>query len=139
MKGVKAGVGVFVFRNGKFLMQKRQGAHGVGTWSVPGGWMEFGESFEDTAKREVMEEIGLRISDVRVAGVVNSFFKEDDVHSVTIWVTSIYESGKASILEPDKIADLIWCDFDSLPSPLFPPWKELLKSEFLISIKNRLE
>jgi 8-oxo-dGTP diphosphatase len=52
------GIGVFIFKDKKFLMILRHGAHGKGSWSVPGGWMEFGESFEDTAKREVCEEVG---------------------------------------------------------------------------------
>jgi len=58
---VKVGIGVFVFKNGKFLMQKRHGAHGSNSWGVPGGHLEFGESFEATARREVLEETGLKI------------------------------------------------------------------------------
>jgi 8-oxo-dGTP diphosphatase len=139
MMGVKAGVGVFIFKSGKFLMQKRKGAHGKDTWSVPGGWMEFSESFEDTAKREVMEEVGLKIKNVRVAGVNNSYFKEEGVHSVTIWVMSDYMSGTAIIQEPDRIQDLLWCDFSSLPNPLFQPWNNLLKSDFIGKIKNQLK
>lgn len=137
MVGVKAGVGVFIFRSGRFLMLKRAGAHGAGTWTVPGGWMEFGESFEDTAKREVMEEVGLEIDNFLVAGVANSYFEDEGVHSVTIWLTSNHKVGEAKILEPDKITELLWCDFDSLPAPLFSPWKELLASQFIENIKKQ--
>jgi 8-oxo-dGTP diphosphatase len=62
---VRVGIGVFVFKEGKFLMQKRQGSHGEGTWSCPGGHLEFGESFKDTARREVKEETNLEIDNVR--------------------------------------------------------------------------
>lgn len=59
---VGVGVGVFVVRDDKtFLMGKRQNAHGHDSWSVPGGWLEFGETWEDAAKREVLEETGLKI------------------------------------------------------------------------------
>lgn len=37
---VRVGIGVFVFKDGKFLMAQRKNAHGDGTWSVPGGHLE---------------------------------------------------------------------------------------------------
>jgi len=42
------GVGVFIWKNGKFLLGQRKNVRGAGTWSVPGGHMEGGESFEQT-------------------------------------------------------------------------------------------
>jgi 8-oxo-dGTP diphosphatase len=38
---VRVGIGVFVFKDGKFLIQRRKGSHGTGTWSIPGGHLEF--------------------------------------------------------------------------------------------------
>ncbi len=55
------GVGVFVWHDGKFLMGRRVGAHGGGKWSVPGGHLEFGESWKTCAAREVLEECGVKI------------------------------------------------------------------------------
>jgi 8-oxo-dGTP diphosphatase len=133
------GVGVFILKNGKFLMLERQGAHGAGSWSVPGGWMEYGETFEETAKREVQEEVGLEIDNVRFGAVTNNVFPRDKVHSITIWVLSDYASGQPKILVPGKISALKWSDFDSLPKPLFSPWDELLSSEFIGYIKKQLK
>ncbi len=117
-------------------MLERQGAHGAGSWSVPGGWMEYGESFEETARREVMEEVGLKIKNIRFGAVTNNVFPEDNIHSVTIWILSDYESGEPKVGVPDKISDLKWCDFDSLPQSLFKPWDELLSSQFIDKIKE---
>lgn len=136
IKNPRVGVGVFVFRNGKFLMGKRMGSHGEGSWSVPGGHLEFGESFVDTAKREVLEETGVTIKDVRFGAVTNDYFEKEEKHYVTIWMLSQYEGGEATILEPDKYVDQDWFDFDTLPSPLFLPWEQLLDSEFMKSIKK---
>jgi 8-oxo-dGTP diphosphatase len=136
---VRVGVGVFVFKDGKFLMQQRKGAHGSGTWSPPGGHLEFGESFEETARREVEEETGLRIKNIRFGAVTNDHFADEKKHYVTIWMISDYESGTEYITEPDKCVGQAWHTFDDLPSPLFLPWKELLASDFLTDIKLQLK
>ena len=136
---VRVGVGVFVFKEGFFLMQQRKGALGPGSWSLPGGHLEFGESFEETAQREVKEETALRIKNVRFGAVTNDFFANEDKHYVSIWMISDYDSGMEYITEPDKCIGQAWCTFDDLPSPLFLPWKKLLASNFLNDIKAQLK
>jgi 8-oxo-dGTP diphosphatase len=133
------GVGVFIVKDHKFLMIKRQGAHGRGTWSVPGGWVEGGESFEQTCKREVKEEVNLNIDNIRFAAITNNIFKDENLHSITVWMIADLKSNELKIIEPEKIAAIEWRDFDSLPDPLFLPWYDLLKSEFLPNIKKQLQ
>lgn len=133
---VRVGVGVFVFKNGKFLMLKRQGAHGAGSWSPPGGHLEFNESFEDTARREVKEETGLEIKNVRFGAVTNDMFTDEGKHYVTIWVLSDYAGGTERIMEPEKCTAMEWRTFDTLPQPLFLTWNQLLASEFIDKIKQ---
>lgn len=136
MSDVRVGVGVFVFHDGKFLMGKRRNSHGHDTWSIPGGHMEFGESFEDTAKREVLEETGIQINNVRFGAVTNDRFESEGKHYVTIWMLSDLKYGTPTILEPDKFTEMAWRDFDSLPEPLFLPWVELIKSQFYPEIRK---
>ena len=57
----RVGVGVFVLRDGLVLLGLRRGAHGAGTWALPGGHLEFGEAVEHCAAREVHEETGLNM------------------------------------------------------------------------------
>ncbi|GGL46576.1 NUDIX hydrolase [Sporolactobacillus putidus] len=52
---------------GRILLQKRSSPDGV--WGIPGGLMELGESAEETAKREVFEETGLVIDQLRLVNV----------------------------------------------------------------------
>ncbi len=49
----RVGIGVMVMKDGKVLLGKRKGSHGAGEYAWPGGHMEYMESFEDVAKREV--------------------------------------------------------------------------------------
>jgi len=72
---VKVGIGFSYLNRGKLLMLKRQGSHGAGSWSIPGGHLEFGESFEDTTIREVFEETNLKIKNIRFGAVTNDFSK----------------------------------------------------------------
>lgn len=134
----RVGVGVFVFKNGKFLMGQRRNAHGDGSWSIPGGHLEFGETFEDTARREVLEETGLRITNIRFGAVTNDLFTDEGKHYVTIWMLSDWESGAEHITEPDKFIDMRWYDFDTLPQPLFLPWRQLLGSPFFSTLKSEV-
>jgi 8-oxo-dGTP diphosphatase len=134
----KVGVGVFVFRNGVFLMGKRRGAHGEGTWSVPGGHLEFGESLEETARREVKEETSILIDNVRFGAVTNDVFDEEGKHYVTVWMLSDYRAGEPTITEPEKYDHQGWYDFSGLPEPLFLPWRQLLRSTFVQNIRAQL-
>ncbi|QQS17493.1 NUDIX domain-containing protein [Candidatus Saccharibacteria bacterium] len=137
----RVGIGVFIFRDGKFLMQQRRGSHGEGTWSIPGGHMEFGETPEQTAIREVREEIGCEIDNIRFAAVTNDFFdrERETKHYITWWVISDWKANEPRIVEPHKCTAQLWTDFDHLPEPLFLPWQNLLESEFLDGVKRELE
>lgn len=117
-------------------MGKRVGAHGTDSWSVPGGWLEYGESFEDASIREIKEETGLDIANVRFGALTNNIFPDEEIHSLTVWMTSDWASGEPAITEPDKFIEQRWVGFDNLPEPLFMPWEPLLKSEFIESLKQ---
>ncbi|MHB1865266.1 MAG: nucleotide triphosphate diphosphatase NUDT15 [Candidatus Saccharimonadales bacterium] len=135
---IRVGIGVFVFKDGKFILGRRQGSHGRGDWATHGGHLEFGETFEQAAKREVLEETGLKIKNVRFGAITNDYFEKDKKHYVTVWVISDWVKGKERIKEPDKFIEQGWYDFNSLPSPLFAPWKQFLHSKFIGDIKKEL-
>lgn len=132
----RVGIGVFIIKNGSFLMMRRQGSHGEGSWSVPGGHLEFGESFEETAQREVEEETGLTIKNIRFGGITNDHFACDKKHYVTIWMLSDWDGGEPVNREPTKCTAIEWRTFDTLPERLFLPWQQLLNSEFIDTIKK---
>ena len=61
MERPKVGIGVIIENNeNKILIGKRKGSHSP-YFSIPGGHLEIGETFEAAAKKEVLEETGLLI------------------------------------------------------------------------------
>ena len=127
---VGVGVAVLVWKDGKFLMGERVGSHGIGSFTVPGGHLEFGETIEECAIREVLEETTLTITNVRVLTITNDIFEADNKHYVTIWVESDWVKGEPTITEPNKWVNMTWRDFKSLPEPLWQPgWTNLRKAK----------
>jgi 8-oxo-dGTP diphosphatase len=101
--------------------------------------MEFGESPEQTAIREVAEETSMVVRNPRFGAVTNDIFEEENKHYLTVWMLTDWESGEPTIMEPDKTVDFQWFDLDSLPEPLFLSWEQLMKSEFLPSVRQAVE
>ncbi|MBR9691030.1 NUDIX domain-containing protein [Candidatus Woesearchaeota archaeon] len=123
----RVGVGVFVLKNGKFLIGKRINAHGEGSWSLPGGHLEFNEELEDCAKREVIEETNVNIKKIKVLTVTNDIFKKEGKHYITIFLLSDYESGDVKVMEPEKCQGWRWVSWEDIPKPMFLPLENMIK------------
>lgn len=123
----KVGIGAIVVKDGKVLLGKRISSHGIETWSAPGGYLEFNESFEDAAVRECFEETGVIIKNSVFVHAVNNVFQNDNVHSITIWMRGEYAGGEAMVTEPEKFIEVGWYDPTNLPEPLFLPLKLFLE------------
>jgi len=122
----KIGIAVVIERNNKILLGKRKGSHKAGFWAFPGGHLEFNETLENCAKREVMEETGLAITSIRKDTYTNDIMKDENKHYLTCFIRADCEIGEPKIMEPDKCEEWGWFDWDNLPSPLFSQYKELL-------------
>jgi 8-oxo-dGTP diphosphatase len=122
----KVGVGVIVIKDNKILLGKRKGAHGAGEWSFAGGHLEFGESVEACASRELMEETGLIARSVHLGPWVNDIM-EIDRHYVTLFVFVDEFEGEPQLMEPDKCDGWNWFAWNALPSPLFLPVTSLIE------------
>jgi len=117
---VKLGIGVILLKDGKVLVGKRINSHAA-KYSIPGGHLEMGETFEDAAIREVLEETGMSIKNPKVIAITNNLetFKSEHVHYVSvIMVTSDY-TGEPQTMEPEKCENWQWCDPHNLPQPHF--------------------
>jgi 8-oxo-dGTP diphosphatase len=121
----KIGVGVCMIKDGKVLLGKRLNAHGQGTWAFPGGHLEFGETVVNCAKREVAEETGMKISNIRKGPYTEDLFIAVNKHYITLLMIADWQSGEPVILEPDKCQEWRWFAWDQFPSPLFRTFESL--------------
>ena len=74
------------FDRSKVLLGHRLGSIGAGTWGLPGGHLEFGETFEHCAVRETFEETAVKILPPIFLTATNGIMPEDNAHYVTIFI-----------------------------------------------------
>lgn len=130
MEKPKVGVGVFVLKDNTLLMGKRKNALAAGTWGLPGGNLEFGEELEICAQREVLEETGIYIKNIKPAAFTNDIFVKELKHYITIFMIAEYASGEVQVCEPEKCEGWQWVQWDHLPFPCMLPLDNLKKTGF---------
>ena len=129
---VGVGCGVVLFNEkGQFVLMKRLSKHGFKTYAVPGGWIEYMESFEDAARRESLEEIGVEIEKVKAIGVTNNFFPKEDRHTVTVVLAARLKSRQVpKIMESEKCESIGWYDdWENLLEPMFCEYNKYVSKE----------
>ncbi|TQI81298.1 ADP-ribose pyrophosphatase YjhB (NUDIX family) [Serratia fonticola] len=118
---VATGVGVIIVNpQGQILLGKRCGTHAP-FWSIPGGHLDAGETFEQCAQREIAEETGLQIGTPTFIGISNNLqtWLTEGKHTVSICMMVQHPGGEAVLKEPEKCAQWRWCSPDDLPEPHF--------------------
>lgn len=124
---VRVGVGVFLLKSGQedpsnpqFLMGKRLNSHGAETWALPGGHLEWGETPEECAAREVAEETGLELlkrkDGLKFLTATNDIMPADRKHYITLFMVSARENGNVEprLMEPDKCEGWEWVSWMTL-------------------------
>ena len=123
------GAGVIIYKDNKFLLQKRKDD---GTWAVHGGAIELGENVEEAAKRELFEETGLVAHSLELLGVFSgkemfhTYPNGDQVAMVCIEFLCDDYSGEM-VSQSDETTDLQWFDFDGLPDNITPTNVPMIK------------
>ncbi len=90
-------------KKGDAILLARHTASPTGLFTALAGFLEAGESIEDAVHREVHEEVGLRVRDLRYFGSQSWPFP----HSLMIAFTAEWESGEITV-DPNEIAEARW-------------------------------
>lgn len=124
---VGVGVAIILNCNEHFLLMRRKGSHGAGTWAFPGGWIDRTDEHPlDVVKREALEEVGVTVYDARLVGVTSE--NHPDFRTVTLYYLVTDWEGEPCICEPEKCSEILWHPrHKALPEPTFPGLTEGVK------------
>lgn len=121
------GVGVMIINENKILLGLRNPdkikasseLQGQGTWTMPGGKVDFMEKLIDAAKRELKEETSLVAKDLELLCISDDM--TDTAHYVTVGFIVKEYTGDVKVMEPETILEWKWFDLDNLPENLYKP------------------
>jgi NAD+ diphosphatase len=101
---------IVLIERGRELLMARSRRFAPGVYSVLAGFVEPGETLEEAVEREVFEEVGIRIKDIRYFGSQPWPFP----HSLMVGFTALYAGGELKI-DREEIEDAGWFTADNLP------------------------
>lgn len=113
-------------RNEILLSRRANTGYRDGSYDMPAGHLEEGETLRQAAVRELKEETGLD-ADVDAMEFIEIMHRlADDRVYIDVYFRVRTWQGEASIQEPDKCDDLAWFPMNSLPEMMVPHQKQTL-------------
>ncbi len=128
-------VDVVVIEGNKILLVKRGQPPYQGKWALPGGFVEYGETVEAAAKREIQEETGIAIDLREILGVYSDPERDPRGHTVSVAFVGKMVGGQ--LQGGDDAADAKWYDMNDLREEQLAFDHEMIVHDLRQWLKNR--
>ncbi len=108
-RNIEVGLQCFVKKDGKYLMLHRNKDKRImpNVWMAPGGRREFNEGLFEAARREIKEETGLEIKNLRIKAAGNAHLKDLNIELYFHFIVAEYAGGKLK-KNTDDDGELVW-------------------------------
>ena len=127
---VACGVAVVVTHRQRVLFGQRKTANGGFVWQLPGGWIEPGESPQLAARREVREETGLLLRDLRFVGVTSNVFSPRE-HSISLYFEAeCVDVESQELAESDNCRAWEWRCWTEVSENLYLPLRLFKETDY---------
>ena len=128
MSTIKIGCEIFLIKNNTVLLGKRKNCYGEGTWALPGGHLEYGESIIECAKRELREELGIEGLELQIISIVDNIDERGHYLHISFLLEKF--NGEIQCMEPELCYEWKFFEIDNLPQDIFKPHQKILKNYF---------
>lgn len=133
---VTGGIGVVVNSEAEVLFIKQRNGPYAGNWLLPGGGIEYGETALNAAKREVMEETGIKVVDGKFIAIYEMIGEWKTGRYHILMVTFLFRSnfGIPPNFKGHNVDDIVWVKPQNIS--LHPTDMLILKDSGLLEISN---
>ena len=110
------GIGIVVIKGGQVLLCRRGKPPNIGSWTLPGGAQDLGETCIEAARRELAEETGLTVGDLHFVAHVDIVRRDADqrvrFHYTILDFTARWQAGEP--VAGSDVSHVEWAPMDAL-------------------------